>query len=498
MAGHDTIVTTTCGQLRGRAEDDTLVFSGIPYGDAERFRPPTPPTSWPGVRDATTVGPRAMQATAPSPAFGAVPKDLAAYFTGGDPEILNRPVEAIDENCLVLNVVTPSLEGASRPVLVYVHGGGFDSGTGAAALMGTRFAREQDVVVVGVNHRLNVFGFLYLAELDEDFVDTTNVGMLDLVLALQWLRDNVAAFGGDPHNITLFGESGGGMKISTLLAMPSAAGLFHKAIVQSGPLLDGIPAGVATQNAQRLLTSLNAKPGDLAAMPAQQLFDGWVAAKVPLAPVVDGRVLPRPPFEPDAPATATGVPLLIGSTLDELAIAFHFLDDAILAAANPVPEQLRERVDATYARVFPQLSPRRRLFRVVSDLAFANATRIQADRKAAQPAPVYKYLIGYEPPILDRALGAFHGMDIPMVLRTCAFPETESFSKIAAAAWAAFARNGDPSTPQLNWPRYDAVERMTMILDDEPEAVSDPHPAVRELWGEPPMTSRVFDLIGRR
>ena len=497
MTQENTIATTTAGQIRGRVEDDVCLFSGVPYGQAARFRPPAPVAPWQNVRDATTVGPRAIQTTVTAESLGA-PKELIMYFSGGDPDLLARPEEAMDENCLFLNILTPRLDDGARPVLVYVHGGGFDSGTGAPALMGTRLAREEDVVVVGVNHRLNAFGFLHLADLDADFADACNVGMLDLVLALEWLRDNIARFGGDPTNITLFGESGGGMKISTLLAMPAARGLFHKAIVQSGPFLDGLTTDVATDNAQRLLDSLNAKTGDLASMPARQLFDAAASAQVQFAPVVDGHILPRSPFQPDAPDTAEDVPLIIGHTFEELSIAFFRLDDATLASLSPVPEDRRDQVDAAYAEAFTGLSARQRLYRIISDLSFGNASRVQADRKAAQPVPVYKYVIGYQPPILDRALGAFHGMDVPMVLRACAFPETETFSKTMAAAWAAFARTGDPSTPVLGWPRYDPATRVTMILDDTPKAVTDPDPALRALWGDNPATQSVFQLMGKR
>jgi para-nitrobenzyl esterase len=496
MTGNTPIAGTKAGQILGRTEAGALVFSGVTYGRAERFRPPMPAMPWDGVRDATRLGPRAIQATGADQSFGQAPHDLIAYFAGGDPAVVAREEEHEDENCLVLNVVTPRLDDATRPVLVYVHGGAFDSGSGRPVTWGARLAREQDVVVVGVNHRLNVFGHLHLADLDDAFAGSGNVGMLDLVLALRWLKDNIAAFGGDPSNITLFGESGGGMKISTLLAMPDAVGLFHKAIVQSGPFLTALPREVATQGAERLLATLDAKPADLLAMPARQLFDAWVAARVPMGPVVDGRVLPRPPFEPDAPPTARDVPLLIGNTVDEMSLAVHYVDDDGLARLTPLPEDLRQPLDEAYATSFPVVSSRRRLERIAGDLTFGNATRLQAERKAAQPAPVYRYVTAYAPPILDRALGAFHGMDVPMVLRAVAFPKTEGFSRTVAAAWAAFARTGDPSTSDLAWPRFDVVDRLTMVLDEEPGVLSDPFGGIRNTWGETPLTRGLFDAAG--
>jgi para-nitrobenzyl esterase len=497
VAQEGSVVDTTTGPIRGRVFGGAHVFAGIPYGSAARFRPPLPAAPWEHVRAATSAGPRAVQATSPDPRYPNVPKQLIDYFAGGDPDELGREVERDDEDCLVLNVVTPRPDDAARPVMVYVHGGGFDSGSGYAVLGGTGLAVEEDVVVVGVNHRLNVFGFLHLAELDESFADSRNVGMLDLVLALQWLQENIARFGGDPRNVTIFGESGGGMKISTLMAVPEAVGLFHKAIVQSGPGLTAIPADVAGRNAERLLASCDAKPGDLLAMPAAQLFDAWRAAKVPMGPVIDGHVLPRAPFDPDAPASAADVPLLIGHTLDEVAIFLHFVDDASLMAANPVPAPIRQCVDGAYEAAFPHLTPRRRLVRAMSDLAFGIPTGIQAERKAAQRAPVYKYVIGYEPPILDHALGSFHGMDVSMVLRAVAFPECESFSKTIASAWAAFARTGDPSTPEVAWPRFDPVERTTIVLDDESKAVRDPFAEIRAAWGQNPPTRSLTDMLAR-
>jgi para-nitrobenzyl esterase len=381
-------------------------------------------------------------------------------------------------------------------VLVYVHGGGFDSGSGRPVTGGARLAREQDVVVVGVNHRLNVFGYLHLADLDDAFADSANVGMLDLVLSLRWLRENIAAFGGDPSNVTLFGESGGGMKISTLLAMPEAVGLFHKAIVQSGPFLSALPREVAGQRAERLLATLDAKPADLLAMPARQLFDGWVAAGMPMGPVVDGQVLPRAPFEPDAPPTARDVPLLIGHTVDEMSLGLHRMDDVAVPAVLALPDGELRKLDAAYAAQCPTASARRRLERIASDLVFGNATRLQAERKAAQPAPVYTYVTTYEPPFLGRVLGAFHGMDVPMVLRTVAFPETEQFSRTVAAAWAAFARTGDPSTSELAWSRFDVDQRLTMVLGDEAELLRDPHRGVRQAWGDAPRTRSLFESSG--
>src|ERR1700693_3497527 len=296
------IVETTAGKVRGVLQDGTNIFRGIPYGAStagtNRFMPPRKPEPWTGVREAFQNGPTAPQKGAP-------PNSL----------ILNHGAPAVQgEDCLVMNVFTPGVnDGRKRPVMVWLHGGGFASGAGSAhAFDGNYLARSGDVVVVSVNHRLNIFGYLYLADVGGDkYADSGNVGLLDVIAVLEWLRDNVSHFGGNPGNVTLFGQSGGGLKISTLLAMPPAKGLFHKAIIESGSALKGIHREEASKTTERILAKLGLQPSqvdELQKLPVDRLLSAIVArgsgpgtAPLSLAPVVDGRALPRDPFDPAAP-----------------------------------------------------------------------------------------------------------------------------------------------------------------------------------------------------
>ena len=295
------VASTEYGKVRGVEYRSVLAFRGVPYGGptvgAGRFMPPSKAKAWSDVRDAVKAGPRAIQAG--NPAFGNASifssPTIGPYFSGGRKDAVEITTEAEDENCLVLNVLTPSLTG-KRPVLVYIHGGGFAQGTGALTLLSDRFVIENDVVLVGLNHRLNVLGYTYLAALDPKFADSGNVGQLDLVLALQWVQANIGGFGGDPANVTIFGESGGGGKVSTLMAMPAAKGLFRRAIIESGSSLSVRTAEAAAQDTEKMLAALGlgaAQTSQLANLPAQQLIDAGRKAGARFGPVVDGRSVPH-------------------------------------------------------------------------------------------------------------------------------------------------------------------------------------------------------------
>jgi para-nitrobenzyl esterase len=274
------IASTGYGKVRGVAMKQALEFRGVPYGGpaagVNRFLPPTKVTPWKGVRDAVVAGPRSMQAV--NKAFGDVSifsaPVIGEYFAGGRKDAIEIGSEATSENCLVLNVLTPGLQG-KRPVMIYIHGGGFAIGSGALTLVADRFVAEQDVVLVGVNHRLNVFGYTYLGAIDPKYADSGNVGQLDLIAALQWVRDNIAHFGGDPSNVTIFGESGGGGKVSTLMAMPGAKGLFRRAIVESGSHLAVRTKEAATENTNYMLSALGltaSQVDQLQSVPADKLL----------------------------------------------------------------------------------------------------------------------------------------------------------------------------------------------------------------------------------
>jgi para-nitrobenzyl esterase len=481
-------VLTVSGPVVGRGSDATVAFSGIPYGRAQRFQKPESVAPWSEPWDATRPGVRALQAGDSDPGFGGMPVDLIRYFTGGTEPL----AEPMGEDCLVLHIVTPAPDHSRRPVLVYVHGGGFDSGSGAPALRGSRLAAEEDVVVVGINHRLNVFGFLRL----EEFPDAANAGLLDIVEGLRWIRANIAAFGGDPENVTLFGESGGGMKIGALLAMPTAKGLFHKAIIQSGSRLNAGDVEASEAISAALKSELGKSAHELATMPADELFGAWQSLGLSLAATVDGRWLPSSPFDPSAPDTAADVPLMVGNTLDEFSLFLAFADDAMVAGAVPFEGEMRMRIESAYEKDFPQLSERQRLVRVLSDITFGNAAVLQTERKAAQDPAVFRYVIAYAPPVAEGLFGAFHGMDVPLVLRSLSLPELEPLAYAMGSAWVAFARTGDPSTEERVWPRFDADTRWTMIFDDESSVKQNPYSNVRSIWDGLPTAMSVRESLG--
>ncbi len=326
----NTVAESTAGKLRGTVKDGVHTFKGIPYGafaeGAARFKPPIKAAPWSGVRDAIEFGPRAYQN---DNAFALMPELLALF---------NAEALPMSENCLVLNVWAPALDGRKRPVMFWCHGGAFISGSGASGWYdGTNLAKKGDVVVVTINHRLGAPGFFYLGEIAGDaYAASGNVGMLDIVEGLKWVRDNVERFGGDPANVTTFGESGGGAKVSVLMAMPAAHGLFHKAIVQSGPGVTMMERAEATETATLVLNELGLdrkQIGKLHQVPAEALIKAQSAVlakvgsglnalanrrRIGFNPVVDGEALPHQPFEPVAPKISANIPLMIGTNKDEI------------------------------------------------------------------------------------------------------------------------------------------------------------------------------------
>ncbi len=503
------VADTTSGQIQGALDDGIVTFKGIPYAappiGALRFMPPVKPAPWQGVRDATKFGARAMQKE------GAIALAPAIREIYSDPE--QQPVS---EDCLVLNVWTPALDdGGDRPVMVWLHGGAFISGNGSQPrLDGTNLAAKGDVVVVTLNHRLGAFGYLYLAEIGgADYAQSGNVGMLDIVAALEWVRDNIEKFGGDPDNVTVFGESGGGAKGCVLLAMSSAHGLFHKAIVQSGPSVETMDTALATETARAVMKEAGiASVDELVALPAEKLLaaQNTVLARISALsfanrrkqgfnPVIDGTILPGGPFAPTAPAISKDIPLMIGTNRDEMNLFFGLAPWAENATDATLPDAARQflgdrtpGIVAAYRTADPAASARDLVLRIATDQSIRMPSLVIADRKVAQHgAPVYVYLFTWATPVVDGKLGSCHGLEIPFVFDnldkvrvTGDAPTRGVLADAMSRAWIEFAYKDNPNHGGIPyWPAYSSADRPTMIFDLQCRVENDPLGAERKAWG---------------
>jgi para-nitrobenzyl esterase len=481
------IAETVQGRVRGASVEGIHIYRGIPYAGPTsgkaRFLPPSKLAKQTGVRDATITGPRCVQ----SPGNIFLSPIIGEYFGGGRPDRVELARQVDSEDCLNVNILTPGLTG-KRAVLVYIHGGGLTSGSSALTLFSDRFVREQDVVLVGVNHRLNVFGYTYLGGLSPKYA-TGNVGQLDLVAALEWIRDNISHFGGDPGNVTIFGESGGGAKISALLAMPAAKGLFHKACVQSGSALKVATADEGTKATRQLLANLGlieSQVGQLTDIPADKLLAAGAGAAAG-AIVIDGHSLAHQTWDGKAPEESASVPMIIGNDKDESTLfsmrdpELFSLDDGGLRSRlvkAGIPEASVSPLLSIYRRDHPADTPTDLYFRISTDRgARRNAAR-QAELKAAQSnATVYVYYCQWNTPLAQegRKIKAFHTSDLPLTMRLVLFPESEQLSRQLSGAWAAFAKTGNPGQNALAWPAYTTRQRTTMVFDGpRSKAVDDP------------------------
>jgi para-nitrobenzyl esterase len=487
------------------------VFKGIPYGaptsGANRFRPPRKPEPWPGIRDASSYGLRAYQPPRPM-----IP-EIGDALTGSGP---------MSEDCLRLNVWTPEVGRGSRPVMVWFHGGGQRTGSGNSIFYdGTELARQHDVTVVTVTHRLNAFAYLWLAGLPrtrERFADSANLGLRDLVLALEWVRDNIAAFGGDPHNVTVFGQSGGGGKTAMLTAFPAARGLFHRAIIMStlaDTALTGLEPEQAVEAAELLLQRLGIATPDAArleTLPAEALVAAL--ASDPAAggrpapdlsqryvPVVDGATLPAHPFEPAASGLSAAVPILTGSNECE-AIPYGNPSDAYWTSEPTNDSELRaalerivavsdadaDRLIALYRSHRPTATPGDLAAIMAGDnspLRLSSYT-IAARKFAQGAAPVYLYYFDWYSPVREGKLRAMHGMELPFVFghpdlvrfMTGVGEERYELARKMSAAWAAFARTGNPNHDGIpRWEPWNPTRWPTMLFGREVRALDDP-------WGD--------------
>jgi para-nitrobenzyl esterase len=495
-AGESVTATTSAGTVRGIVDEGINVFKGIPYGDTtagkNRFMPPKPPAPWKGTRDALAYGPTA-------------PQTVGAADVPGRAARARIPEEG--EDCLVLNVFTPALSGGrNRPVMVWLHGGGFASGSGSTPILdGTNLARSGDVVVVTINHRLNVFGFTYLAEAaGSDFALSGGVGMLDIVAALQWVRTNIDRFGGDPNLVTIFGQSGGGRKVATLMAMPEAKGLFHRAIIESGAVLRLTEREDAIRATTLLLDELGLARGqirELQNVPMNRLLaaNAAVNAKLPSrepgmvanSPTVDGSAIPDHPWDPAAPGLSASIPLLIGYARTEETLYDRPTPETLaldepgltLRAAKRIggdPGQVIE----VFRKAHPEATPWDLWILIATDHPRGTYSRELAKRKAVQAeAPAFAYRFDWETPEGGGHMRSPHTVEIPFVFNNIKIagpliskmPEAHALAGKVSAAWVSFARTGNPNTSGLpKWPAYSAVSRDTMLFNNVSRVEPDP------------------------
>jgi para-nitrobenzyl esterase len=498
------IVEISSGRIRGRSDAGTLSFRGIPFArppaDELAFRPPEPPDPWPGVRDAFSFGPGSPQIVVPIPMIN---------------QLIGVSSERQALDCLSLNVWTPAADAGRRPVMVWIHGGAFVLGTGASRLYrGARLARRGDVVVVTINYRLGALGFLNHPELRARGI-AANLGIRDQIRALEWVRENIAGVGGNPDNVTIFGESAGGMSVGTLLAAPAARGLFHRAVLQSGAMHNISSEERAAQVAESFLEVLGITADDVEALRFGQLGAlqraqrvaamkmGMAGGLLPWQPSVDDDVLPRTGLEALEKGEVTRVPTLVGSNRDEFRLftlfdrASRTLGEAELLAR--LARQLGGDEDAHAAiEVYRgarrgRRSPARLWEAVMTDRIFTHPAQRVADGLSALGAPVWRYLFSWRPPLLGRQVGASHGLELPFVfgtLRDGVARQTLGVSRGARQlsrsmqdAWLAFARSGDPGTARLpEWPRYATIARETLDLDLEAKVLSAPFAAESDFW----------------
>ncbi|MEI7950430.1 MAG: carboxylesterase family protein [Gammaproteobacteria bacterium] len=485
-------VKTKYGAVRGLLRDGVQQFWNLQYGaptsGIRRFQPPQAPAAWTGVQDHFQVGTRCFQ----QPGAGEPAPVVLA---------MNR-LEPESEDCLRLNVFTPGTDNKARPVMVWMHGGGFTSGSGNYLIYdGTYLAKKEDVVVVSVTHRLNIFGFLHLADLGgEQWAGATNAGMQDLVAALQWVKDNIAQFGGDPDRVTIFGQSGGGSKTTTLMAMPAAKGLFHRAIAQSGAALRGITASDASAATERWLARLNINSKQLERLQSltpQQIQEAFYAQPaIPglgSGPVIDGKVIPRHQWDPAAPDFSASVPLLAGSVATENGWLgpppFELTDTELLSLftsglANKDTSQGQRLLDL-YRSHYPQLRNRMLWLTAEADNSRRrNAQQLNTLKHAQGKAPSWLYYFNWFSPVHDNRMGSYHTLDIPFVFNnvdvgasmTGAGKERYQLAHVMSAAWAAFARTGNPDHADMpHWPAFNPTDYPTMVFGNEVALRLDPN-----------------------
>jgi para-nitrobenzyl esterase len=494
-----TITKIKQGEVHGREKEGVRLFGAIPYATPptgpRRFRAPEPPDGWTGVRDARRFGPAAPQ----PPSDGLT----------GNPQV------QWNEDCLTLNVCTPAVDEARRPVLVWIHGGGFRSGQGAIPWYnGTSFALRGDIITVSLNYRLGALGF---APVDEfggpEYAGAGLNGIRDQIAALQWVRENIAAFGGDPERVTIAGESAGGMSVGTLLGCPAAAGLFHQAIAQSGATYTPLSRAQGAALAQRFIGALGVRSmHDLVTAPVERILDAQVAlerqsrrgelaphlgiglAGMPFQPVVDGRVLPQPPLNAVRAGLSSGVRVLVGTNRDEMTLFPVGATDE--ARVRRIATRLFTDADAAlaaYRAEWPGASPEELVTAIMTDRFFRIPAVRLAEAQAAHGGTAYQYLFTWQSRAFDGRLKATHALEIPFMFNNLERAGTDLFlgpgprphalADAMHAAWIAFIRTGDPACAAVGeWPAYHAAHRAVMELGDRIALRTDPYGATRALW----------------
>ena len=518
VASADTaIAETSAGKVAGYIHKGIFTFKGIPYAatteGASRFLPTSKPAPWTGVRSSRHFGYVAPQA----PRAGWANDEESFLFLWDD--------GIQGEDCLRVNLWTPGInDGKKRPVMVWLHGGGYAAGSGQELLSydGESLARRGDVVVVSLNHRLNVLGYLDLAKYSDKYAGSANVGMLDIVAALEWVRDNIAAFGGDPGSVTIFGQSGGGGKVSVLMGMPAAKGLFHRAIVESGSTLKVRTQESSQKLADLIVTELGltaATIDQIQTMPYAQLLKASTdvmrkhnpppAGGVPnfrkmaemlgLSPTLDDRILPAHPFDPQASALSADVPMIVGTTLNEFVSGINHPEYEAMTDA-----ELETRVRGMFADKTPQIlsafrerTPHAKPFDLWSHIAAStvreNAIKQCKAKAALGKAPAYLYWFTWQTPVLNGRPRAFHCSEIAFVFNntdrcenmTGGGENARALGAKVSDAWIHFARTGDPSHPGIpRWAAFSAETVPTMIFDNKVEMALNPDGGEQESIAE--------------